>query len=55
MWIGHDVTIKKGVTIGDGAVVGSHSVVTTDIPPATLAVGSPAEVIADDVEWGPGT
>lgn len=52
VWIGHDTTVKKGVTIGEGAVIGSNSVVTTDIPPHTLAVGSPAEVIANHVDWG---
>ena len=35
----------KGVSIGDGAVIGANSVVTKDIPPASIAVGSPAKVI----------
>ena len=35
----------SGVTIGDGAVIGARSVVTKDIPPYAIAVGSPAKVI----------
>ena len=34
-----------GVTIGDGCVIGAHSIVNKDIPSATIAVGSPARVI----------
>lgn len=43
--------VKKGVTIGEGAVVASGSVVTKDVPPHTLAAGVPAEVIETDVNW----
>jgi serine acetyltransferase len=35
----------KGVTIGEGAIVGSNSVVITNIPPYSLAMGNPAEVL----------
>lgn len=38
-------TILPGVTIGDDAVVGAASVVTTDVPAGTLVVGSPARVV----------
>ena len=34
-----------GVTIGDGCVIGAHSVVNKDIPEGCIAVGSPARVI----------
>ena len=40
-------TILGGVTIGDGAEVGVGSVVTKDVPPNTVVVGSPAEVIRE--------
>lgn len=40
-----NVVIGPGVTIGDGAVVGAGAVVTKDIPPWTIAMGSPARVV----------
>lgn len=51
VWIGMNAIILKGVTIGDGAVIAAGSVVTRDIPPATLAAGVPARVVRRDVEW----
>lgn len=45
VWIGFQVIILAGVTIGEGAVVGAGSVVTRSIPRYTLAVGNPAKVI----------
>jgi acetyltransferase-like isoleucine patch superfamily enzyme len=44
-WIGHRSFILKGVTIGEGAIVGANSVVVTDIPPYSVAMGNPARVI----------
>jgi acetyltransferase-like isoleucine patch superfamily enzyme len=44
-WIGFKCIILKGVTIGEGAVVGSGSVVTRDIPDWTVAAGNPAKFI----------
>lgn len=51
VWIGKDVAILKGVTIGDNAVVGMRSMVTKDIRPATLNVGSPAKEIRGGIDW----
>ncbi len=45
VWIGECVCIMPGVNIGDGCVVGAHSVVTKDIPAFCIAVGSPAKII----------
>ncbi len=45
VWIGEMVAILPGVTVGDGCVIGAGSVVTHDIPPASIAVGVPARVI----------
>lgn len=44
-WIGNGSYIMKGVTIGEGAVVGANSVVISDVPPYSLALGNPAEVV----------
>lgn len=44
-WIGMNVIILKGVTIGEGAIIGAGSVVTHDIPAWTIAAGNPAKVI----------
>ena len=44
-WLGHNVTVTDGVTIGKGSVIGAGSVVTKDIPPYSIAVGTPAKVI----------
>lgn len=44
-WIGTRVTVLDGVRIGKGAVIGAHSLVTSDIPDNAIAVGTPAKVI----------
>ena len=44
-WIGFDVCILPGVTIGDGSIVGARSVVMDDVPPCALVAGNPACVI----------
>ena len=46
-WIGANVVVLPGVTIGDGAVVGAGSVVTKDIPPNVVAVGNPCRVVRE--------
>lgn len=45
VWLGANVTVLKGVTIGDDVVIGAGSIVTKDIPSCTIAVGAPARVI----------
>lgn len=45
VWLGANVTVLPGVTIGDDAVIGAGSIVTKDIPPRSIAVGSPARVV----------
>lgn len=52
-WIGHNVTILKGVTIGEGSIVGAHSVVTKDVEPRTMVAGVPARKIKENVIWEP--
>lgn len=45
VWIGFNSVILKGVTIGEGAVVGAQSVVTKDVPPYTVVAGNPAKIV----------
>jgi acetyltransferase-like isoleucine patch superfamily enzyme len=44
-WLGQNVVVCPGVTIGAGCVIGANSVVNRDIPDFSLAVGSPARVV----------
>lgn len=45
VWIGEDVFITSGVIIGDGCCIGAKSVVTKDLPPYSICVGSPCKPI----------
>lgn len=47
VYIGEGVTIMSGIEIGIGAVIGSKSVVTKDVPPFTVFAGTPAKMIAE--------
>lgn len=51
VWIGMNVIVLKGVTIGEGAVVAAGSVVNKDVPPHCLVAGVPARVIKTGVSW----
>jgi acetyltransferase-like isoleucine patch superfamily enzyme len=44
-WLGANVVVTSGVTIGERCVIGANSVVTTDIPPYSIAAGAPARVL----------
>lgn len=44
-WVGMECKILKGVTIGEGAIVGTGSVVTKDVEPWTIVGGNPAKLI----------
>lgn len=45
VWLGGNVTVCPGVTIGENSVIGAGAVVTKDIPANSVAVGNPAKVI----------
>lgn len=47
VWIGLNSIILKGITIGEGAIVGAGSVVTKDVPPYTIVAGNPARIIRE--------
>lgn len=50
VWLGERVMVLKGVTIGERSIVGAGSIVTRDVPPYSVAVGSPARVVR---QWDP--
>ena len=45
VWCGANVVITSGVTVGERSVIGANSVVTTDVPPFSIAAGAPAKVL----------
>ena len=44
-WIGRDVRILKGVTVGKGSIVALGAIVTKDVPPYSIVAGNPARVV----------
>lgn len=46
-WIGFNSILLKGITVGEGAIVGAGSVVTKDVPPWTIVAGNPAKIIRE--------
>jgi acetyltransferase-like isoleucine patch superfamily enzyme len=51
VWCGANVVITSGVTVGERCVIGANSVVTTDLPPHSIAAGAPAKVLKQ-IEYG---
>lgn len=45
VWIGYEAIIRAGVKIGDGAIIGTRAIVTKDVQPYEIVVGTPARVI----------
>jgi len=52
-WIGAHAVLMPGITIGKGSIIGANSVVTKDISPYSVAVGTPARVIHKRLEFLP--
>lgn len=51
VWVGQNAIIMKGVTIGDGAIIGAGSFVATNVKPGALVMPDPSRVFAKNVEW----
>ncbi len=45
VWLGANVVVTSGVTIGARSVIGANSVVTSDVPPGSIAAGTPARIL----------
>ncbi|WP_456695228.1 CatB-related O-acetyltransferase [Aeromicrobium sp. P5_D10] len=50
VWLGANVVVLRGVTIGDGSIIAANAVVTKDVPPYSIAGGIPARVIRPRVD-----
>ena len=48
-WLGVNVVIVKGVHIGHHSIIGANSVVTRDVPPCSVAAGSPARIVERNI------
>lgn len=51
VWIGNNVIILKGGHVGEGAIIGAGSVVTSDIEANTIYAGNPARIIKSNISW----
>lgn len=51
VWLCDGSSIQPGVSIGAGAVVAAHAVVTKDVPPNSLVAGCPARVVRENLQW----
>jgi hypothetical protein len=45
VWIGHGAILLRGITVGNGAVIGAGAVVTKDVPSYAIVAGNPARVL----------
>jgi len=44
VWIGANSTLRRGITVGHGAIIGAHSLVLDDVPPYAIVTGAPAKI-----------
>jgi acetyltransferase-like isoleucine patch superfamily enzyme len=51
VWLCEGCTVMAGVKIGDGAIIGAHAVVYSNVPPFSLVSGNPAKVIETNIYW----
>lgn len=51
VWVGRKTTVLKGVTLGNGCILGFGSIVNKSVPPHTIVAGMPARVVKENVVW----
>lgn len=51
VWFGNTTTMLKGIKIGDDSIIGTGSIVTSNVPSSTIMAGVPAKVIKSGVKW----
>lgn len=49
--VGSRASVLKGVTVGEGSVIGTGAVVTRDVPPHSVVAGNPARVVRKGIQW----
>ena len=52
-WLGVNVVVCPGVTVGKGSVIGANAVVTRDVRPYSVVAGAPARVVGARLQWVP--
>lgn len=52
VWVGRKTTILKGVTLGNGCILGFGTIVSKDVPPHCIVAGQPARIVKENVVWG---
>jgi virginiamycin A acetyltransferase len=52
VWIGREAVIMPGVTVGDGAIIGTRAQVARDVPPYAIVVGNPGRIVK--IRFAPG-
>ncbi|MBD3750809.1 MAG: hypothetical protein IE931_15140 [Sphingobacteriales bacterium] len=51
VWIADNVTVLKGVSIGKSSVIGINSTVTKNVSDNMIAVGNPAKIVKENINW----
>jgi acetyltransferase-like isoleucine patch superfamily enzyme len=51
VWVGSHVIVLKGVSVGDGSIIGMGTLVTKDIPSHVISVGNPNRTVKEDITW----
>jgi len=51
VWLCSNCSIMPGIKIGDGTIVGSHTLVISSLPPRSLVSGNPAKILDDNISW----
>ncbi|ADN09605.1 acyltransferase [Sulfurimonas autotrophica] len=51
VWLADNVTILKGVNVGENSVIAINSTVTKNVPAAVIVAGNPAKVVKEDIAW----
>ncbi len=52
-WLGMNAVVMPGITVGRGCVIGANAVVTRDLPPYSVAVGAPARIVRQRLNFAP--